>query len=170
MHNAPGKITGVQISYYFICPTKLWLFSRNITLERDYENVKIGRFLHEDRYKRKKKDETIWGTISIDFVNTKDGLVLHEIKKTKKMEDAHRYQMLYYLHFLKNNGIDAKGIINYPLINKKEDVILTDSNEKEVERICQEIQHIKSSDIRTPERKNICKKCAYQEFCFGDEI
>ncbi len=26
-------LTGVEISYYFICPTKLWLFHHNIQLE-----------------------------------------------------------------------------------------------------------------------------------------
>ena len=28
-----SKINGTQINYYFICKTKLWLFSHNIQLE-----------------------------------------------------------------------------------------------------------------------------------------
>ena len=39
-------LTGVEISYYFICKTKLWLFHHNIELEREHENVKIGKQIH----------------------------------------------------------------------------------------------------------------------------
>jgi hypothetical protein len=36
------------------------------------------------------------------------------------MEAAHRWQMLYYLDYLKSKGVEAKGEINYPLISKDE--------------------------------------------------
>jgi CRISPR-associated exonuclease Cas4 len=159
----------VKIAYYFICHTKLWLFSHNITLENEHENVKIGKFLHEDRYKRRHKEEMIHDLISIDFAETSNGLILHEIKKTRKMEKAHRFQMLYYLHYLKSHGVSAKGIINYPLINKKDDVFLTMEDEKRLMEVIDGIKEVVFNEIPSPNRRKICNKCAYQEFCFGDD-
>jgi len=164
------NITGVKIAYYFICHTKLWLFSHNITLEKEHENVRIGKFLHEDRYKRRHKDEMIHDLICIDFVRLKNGLNLHEIEKTKKMEKAHRFQMLYYLYYLKSYGVMARGIINYPLLNKRDEIILTDSDEQRLMEIIVDIKDIVVNKMPTPEKRKICNKCAYQEFCFGDDI
>ncbi|MBC2698151.1 MAG: CRISPR-associated protein Cas4 [ANME-2 cluster archaeon] len=164
------KITGVRINYYHICHTKLWLFSHNITFEHEHENVKIGKLLHEDRYSKSKKDVTIDNTISIDFVKQRGGKIeLHEIKKTKKMEDAHLRQMLYYLYYLKQKGIDAQGIMNYPLLNQTRDVILTQEDEKNIEDDIRRIEEIVTGRMPHPKRKRICPKCAYFEFCFCGE-
>ncbi|MEF8835600.1 MAG: Dna2/Cas4 domain-containing protein [Candidatus Thermoplasmatota archaeon] len=37
----------------------MWLFHHNIELEREHENVKIGKQIHEDRYPRVKKEVNI---------------------------------------------------------------------------------------------------------------
>jgi CRISPR-associated exonuclease Cas4 len=164
------KITGVRINYYHICHTKLWLFSHNITFEHEHENVKIGKLLHEDRYSKNKKDVTIDNTISIDFVKQRNGIIeLHEIKKTKKMEDAHLRQMLYYLYYLKQKGIDAQGIMNYPLLNQTKDVILTQEDENNIEDDISRIEEIVTGRMPHPKRIRICPKCAYFEFCFCGE-
>jgi CRISPR-associated exonuclease Cas4 len=70
------RITGIKVTYYFICHTKLWLFSNNITLEKENDNVNIGKLLHEDRYKRDSKEITIDQTISIDFIRKGDTIIL----------------------------------------------------------------------------------------------
>ena len=161
------KITGVKINYYHICHTKLWLFSHNITFEHEHENVKIGKLLHEDRYSKNKKDVTIDNTISIDFVKQRGGKIeLHEIKKTKKMEDAHLRQMLYYLYYLKQKGVEAHGVMNYPLLNQTRDVILTQEDEKNIEDDMRHIEEIVTGRMPHPRRIRICPKCAYFEFCF----
>lgn len=49
------QITGVMVSYYFICKRKLWLYARNIQLENENEEVLIGRQIHEESYRREKK-------------------------------------------------------------------------------------------------------------------
>ncbi len=164
------RITGVKVAYYFICHTKLWLFSHNIALESENENVNIGKLLHEDRYRRDKKEMTIDQTISIDFIRKGDSIVLHEIKKTKKMEEAHRWQMLYYIFYLKSKGIAATGEINYPLISKKDQVTLSEKDESDINNIIQEIRKIITGRMLSPKKVKICPKCAYFEFCFGDEI
>jgi len=164
------RITGVKMAYYFICRTKLWLFSHNIALEHEHENVNIGKLLHEDRYRRASKDITIDQTISIDFIRKGDSIVLHEIKKTKKMEEAHRWQMLYYLYYLKSKGIAASGEINYPLIKRKEEVRLSEKEESDMENVMNEIRRLITGRMPSPRKSKICPKCAYFEFCFGDEI
>jgi len=164
------RITGVKVSYYFICHTKFWLFSHNITLEKEHDNVNIGKLLHEDRYKRDSKEITIDQTISIDFIRKGDTIVLHEIKKTKSMEEAHRWQMLYYIYYLKSKGISAIGEINYPLVSRKEEIVLLEKDESEMENVINDIRKIAMGRMPTPKKINICKKCAYYEFCFGDEV
>lgn len=164
------RITGVKVTYYFICHTKLWLFSHNIAMEKEHDNVNIGKQLHEDRYKRDSKEITIDQTISIDFIRKGDTIVLHEIKKTKSMEEAHRWQMLYYLYYLKSKGIEAKGEINYPLVSRKEEIVLLEKDESEMENVINDIRKIVMGRMPQPKKINICKKCAYYEFCFGDEV
>ena len=79
------KINGTQINYYFICKTKLWLFSHNIQLEHESENVKLGKLLHEDSFKRE-KDYLIDNLINVDFIKISDSIEIHEVKKTEKMD------------------------------------------------------------------------------------
>ena len=163
------KITGVKINYYHICHTKLWLFCHNIALEHEHENVNIGKQLHEDRYRRNTKDVTIDDTISIDFVKRSDVIELHEIKKTKQMEDAHISQMLFYLYYLKQKGVDAKGVMNYPLLNQTRKVIMTPDDEQDIEHDIRRIEEIAMGRMPHPKRMRICPKCAYFEFCFCGE-
>ena len=164
------KITGVKINYYHICHTKLWLFSHNIALEHEHENVSIGKLLHEDRYSKDKKDITIDNTISIDFMKRRNGIIeLHEIKKTKKMEDAHLHQMLYYLYYLKQKGVGAQGVMNYPLLNQTREVILTPDDESNLENDIIGIEKVVTGKMRHPKKMRICPKCAYFECCFCGE-
>ena len=164
------RITGVKIDYYHICHTKLWLFSHNIALEAGHENVEIGKQLHKDRYKRDGGDVTIDNTISIDFVRRGSKIELHEVKKTKKMEDAHRAQLLFYLYYLLQRGVSAEGVINYPLIRETVRVTLTPDDEANLQRDIEEIERIVQGRMPHPLRKRICAKCAYIEFCFCDEV
>lgn len=80
------SITATQLNYYFVCKRKLWLFSHQINMEQNSELVSLGKLLHENSYKREKKEIQI-GPIKIDFIG-KDG-VIHEIKKTPSVEKAH---------------------------------------------------------------------------------
>jgi len=109
------RIIGTQINYYFICKTKLWLFSHHIQMEQESELVSLGKLLHLKSYKDE-KEYTIDNLISVDFIKKHDYLELHEVKKSNKMEKSHEYQLLYYMFYLKQEkGIEnIKGIINYP--------------------------------------------------------
>lgn len=159
-------ITGVQMNYYFICKTKLWLFSHLATMEHASEAVALGRLAHEESYSRARKELKI-GPISIDFVKRGEEIVLHEVKKSRKLERAHVYQMLYYLYYLKQLGVEAKGVINYPLLRRTEEVKLSEAQEEEIKEITGEIHKIVSEkEPPKPEKKGYCRKCSYFEFCW----
>jgi len=162
-----GGITGVQVSYLFICRTKLWLFSHNTRMEQNSDTVAIGKLIHEESYRRKKKEMKI-GSINIDFIKRGDEVVLHEVKKSRKMEDSHKYQLLYYLFYLKALGVKARGVINYPLLKRTKDVLLTPAGESEMEGIIEDIKGVIALAVPPkPEKKSYCRKCSYFEFCFA---
>lgn len=163
-----SKINGTQINYYFICKTKLWLFSHNIQLEHESENVKLGKILHEDSFKRE-KDYLIDNLINVDFIKLTDCVEIHEVKKTQKMDISHEYQLLYYMYYLKNKKdiVNIKGYLDYPKNRKKKEIILTEEKENELIRIIENINKINSEEMPTPQKSKICRKCAYFEFCFS---
>ena len=163
------RVTGVMVSYYFVCRTKLWLFAHHISLEREDENVKIGNAVHQESYKREKREVELPG-MKMDFIRKGDVLEIHEVKKSRKMEDADRYQVLYYLYELKKRGVNARGVINYPLARRTLDVVLTGEESKKMEEIISDIKSVVGGDFVPPIRKRICGKCAYYEFCFGGSV
>jgi CRISPR-associated exonuclease Cas4 len=161
-----NDISGVEISYYFICKRKLWLFAHNIQMEHTSEAVEIGAAIHEHSYKRKRREIDLDG-IKFDFIEPGKGLI-HEVKKSKAVEDAHIWQLKYYLYRLKKLGVSFTGKIDYPLIRRTEEVGLNEGDEKEIEHILGKIGEIKSMQSPPPEKMTgICKKCSYFEFCFA---
>lgn len=160
------SFTGTQINYYFTCERELWFFSKNIVMEHNSDLVLQGKILHQDSYTRKNKEFMIDNTIVIDFIE-KDG-VINEIKKSNKMEQAHIFQMLYYLYYLRGKGLEKlKGVINYPLLRSKVNVELTNDKEKELEEVLKNIQKILEQD-NPPKLKKMrhCCSCSYYELCW----
>lgn len=160
-----ASITGVQVAYYIICKRKLWLFTHQIGMEQTSEKVELGSLLHETSYKRKIKEIGI-DDIKIDFMERKGEI--HEIKKSRKIEKAHEYQMLYYLYYMKKRGITGmKGLIDYPLLKQKVEVLLTPEKEKEIEEVLNDIETIIKRE-KPPEavRLPYCKSCSYYNFCW----
>ena len=92
------EITGVMVYYYKVCPRKLWFFYHEIQMEQDNENVKIGKILDEETYKKDEKHINIDNVINIDFIRSQG--VLHEVKKSKKIDEAGIQQVKYYLYYL----------------------------------------------------------------------
>jgi len=159
------NFTGTQINYYFVCHRKLWLFTKDIRFEDENEYVQLGRLIDENTYKRNKKQIEI-GKIKIDFIDNKG--IIHEIKKSNKIETAHIHQVKYYIYFLKKLGVEnITGEIDYPKLKKREPVILNHEDEEEFEAIFSDIKKILDNPKPPPaDKKTICKKCAYYEFCF----
>ncbi len=163
-------IRGTEVNYYFLCSLKLWFFSHNITMEQNSELVKLGKLIHDLYYGSEKKNEIIDNQIAIDFVKKGKIIEIHEIKKSSKMKKAHKFQVLYYIYFLKKKGIDAIGIINYPTERKREIVELNDKNLEILKNALEDIKRIKKSvKPPKPKKKWFCKACSYYELCFCGE-
>lgn len=163
-----SKINGTQINYYFICKTKLWLFSHNIQLEHESDNVKLGKILHEDSFKRE-KDYLIDNLIDVDFIKIKDSIEIHEVKKTQKMNKSHEFQLLYYMYYLKTEKDieNIKGFLDYPKNRKKKEIFLTKEKENKIVKVIEDIHKINKNPMPKPKKSKICRKCAYFEFCFS---
>jgi CRISPR-associated exonuclease Cas4 len=157
--------TGTEVNYYFVCRRKLWFFSHNLTLEADSDLVLLGKLLHEEGYRRKFKEVSI-GRVKIDFLERGKGEI-HEVKRSRRLEKAHLFQLLYYLYYLKKIGVDVKGVLHYPLLKRTVAVDLTDENVKELESVLEEMSKIIALPAPpTVEKKSFCKKCSYYELCW----
>ncbi len=161
------NITGIMIYYYFVCKRKLWLFSNEITMEHESDNVMLGKLLDENSYNKEKKHIMIDNTINIDFI--KKWEVLHEIKKSQSMEEASVWQIKYYLYFLKKRDIKVeKGILDYPKLKIRKEIILEKEDIKYIEEILKHINDIINTE-KVPEFNilKICKNCSYYDYCLS---
>ena len=98
--------------------------------------------------------------------------VIHEIKKSNKVDKAHEWQLKYYMYVFEQHGIDGvKGILEYPLLRKTQEVILTDIDREEIQTIAEEITNVISQEQCPPvTKKGICKNCSYFDFCYINEM
>lgn len=160
------KITGIMVNYYFVCKRKLWYFKNNISMEHNSELVGMGKLIDESSYGREKKSILIDEMINIDFL--KDWKIIHEVKKSRKLDEAGKWQLKYYIWILRCKGVEIeKGILDYPLLKKREEIYLTASEEEELMEVLEQIQYIINMDL--PPRvinKAFCKKCSYYELCY----
>lgn len=160
------RVTGVMIYYYFVCKRKLWFFSNDLNMEFNSELVGIGKLVDETSYSRERKNILIDESINIDFL--KDWRIVHEVKKSRKIDKASKWQLKYYMWILKKRGVDIeKGVLDYPLLRKREEIFLEEKDEKRLNTIVDDIKKIIS--LNRPEdviNKRVCKKCAYYELCY----
>ncbi|WP_231967189.1 CRISPR-associated protein Cas4 [Thermocrinis minervae] len=150
-----------------VCKRKLWLFSKGISMEHFSERVSLGKFLDETSF----KDEEDYSdeNVSIDFYTTEEGLVVHEIKLSRALEEAHIWQVKYYMYYLSNMSVKVSyGILHYPKQRKVLRVYFSEEDQEELKKILEGIEKILSMPKPPPlEVKPYCKKCAYEEFCYG---
>ncbi len=161
------KHTGTLVNYYFVCKRKLWLFAHQINFETESDVVALGKLLSETSYDRQKKEIKIDEMISIDWIDLRNK-VIHEVKKSDKLEEAHLWQVKYYLYFLESKGVTGfKAEIDYPKFHKRELIELADWDREQLKEVIKEIEGILSRD-GIPEKVRIpaCRSCSYFEFCW----
>ncbi|ENJ9653564.1 CRISPR-associated protein Cas4 [Clostridium botulinum] len=162
------KTQGVKINYYYVCKRKLWLFSKGITMENTSDRVLSGKIIHEDSYKRSKNKEMLIDDIlKLDII---DKEYVSEVKITSKMPLPDKMQLLYYIFYLKQMGINRKGKINYVKEKRVEKIELTEEIEEEIKNTLIDIRTIEKSNV-SPKLIKLpyCKKCSYYEFCYVKE-
>jgi len=162
------KVQGIKMNYFFICKRKLWFFSRGITMEKESDRVLQGSIIHENSYQKFEDKEILIDDIL--KINILEDDFIGEVKISSKMIEADKMQILYYLYYLKQLGIEKDGILFYVKEKKKEYLTLTDSLSKQIEQALIEIKKIISMD-KPPNVQDLpyCKKCAYYELCFSGE-
>lgn len=176
------RIGGMLVGYYRICPRKAWLSMRGLSMEQESEAVALGRLVDAHTYDRANKHleleaEAPDGTPligKIDRANLKAG-VLHETKKGRSCEDAHRWQVRFYLWLLHRNGVARPdgspflGQLDYPLLRKSESVSLESEHIAELAATVQAIRQVAAQDVPPPRltKRTFCTKCAFEELCYG---
>ena len=165
-------ITGTHFCYYQLCLRKLWLFANGINMEQESDLVYEGKLVHETSYPQRtsRYEEVEIDGIKVDFFDAKNK-VIHEIKKSNKVDKAHEWQLKYYMYVFERHGIQGvKGILEYPLLRKTKDVILTGFDRENIQAMSEEIVKIISQEECPPlVKKGICKNCSYYEFCNTNE-
>lgn len=161
-------VNGTLIWYYNICKREVWLMSRNIVPDQSDENIDFGKFLHEQTYKRNKK-EILFGNVKFDVIlNTKEKLVIGETKKTSRYSEASRWQLLYYLNVLVDAGIKAEGVLLYPEEKKRTEVTLNEETLTQLETMKNEIIEIVERSTAPKVKKcKFCYSCGYSEYCYS---
>lgn len=166
------QITGTHFNYYLICHRKLWLFAHHVQMESTSDAVAEGKFIHESTYMQRNSNfrELEIGGIKIDFYDTVNK-VIHEVKKSAKLEDAHVWQLKYYMYVLTQAGIEGvTGILEYPKQRQKEEILLSERDVAEIQTMQNEIEQIiQHSDCPSVINKPLCKRCAYYDFCYANE-
>ena len=166
------QITGTHFNYYQICKRKLCLFSNGINFEHTSDLVYEGKLIHEDSYPQRseKYEEVELEGAKVDYYDAKNKII-HEIKKSNKIEEAHRWQVKYYIYVFEKNGIDGvTGLLEYPTLRKTETVTLTDDDRQKIVAMEKEIKNIiESEDCPSMKKRALCKNCSYYEFCYCEE-
>lgn len=166
------NITGTHFNYYLICHRKLWLFANGINMEANSDLVYEGKLIHETSYARRseKFQEIELAGIKIDYYDPYNKVV-HEIKKSDKHEEAHEWQVKYYLYILDQNGVKGvSGLLEYPRLHKIDEVLLTVPDKEAIDKNLIDIQEIIHQE-QCPERieRSRCRNCSYFDFCWSGE-
>ncbi len=166
-------VTGTHIAYLHLCHRKLWLFANGITMEQTSEVVAEGKLIGETTYmdRAQKFTEVEIDGVKIDFYDARNKVV-HEVKKSAAVEQAHIAQVQYYLYKLLQKGIEgASGVIEYPVLKKRE--VVNPLSAADVETVRQWEREVETV-IGIPTcpdviRAKICRRCSYYDFCYSTE-
>ena len=141
-------------------------------MEHTSDLVYEGKLIHEESYPQRsaKYEEVEMDGIKVDYYDTLHK-VIHEIKKSDKVEVAHEWQLKYYMYVFEQNGIEGiSGILEYPVLRKRDTVLLSDIDRETIVEMINEIKQVIESDFCPPlERKRICRNCSYWDFCYSGE-
>ena len=141
--------------------------SRELNPNQDDSFLEIGRILHDESYRREKK-EIIAANMRIDLIKkTKGQIVIGEIKKSSRFIKSARMQLSFYLYRLKQKGILVTGELLIPKERKIIPVELTADIEDELKCTFHNIKEI-IAQKQPPElvKNKYCSNCAYREFCW----
>jgi len=174
-------INATLINLYKVCPRECWLHANGIRMEATSDIVADGKLLHEISYPQRPERYTevelsatyhdIGLSGKIDFYDAKEKII-HEIKRSNKVETAHEWQVKFYIWLLTLNGIEgAKGILEYPTLRERKEVVFTEADKDYLQQAVSEIAAIIADENCPPViHAKICKSCSYYELCYVNEV
>lgn len=136
------RTNGIKVKYWAICHRKVWLYAKGLRMEPLSDRVALGRLLHERVYPDMPRRELlIDDLIKINLLEHKSKLL--EIKHSRKLVDAARLQVAYYLLYLRwLEAGDLIGELRFPRERWKEEVRLTPKLEHQVTEALRDIQKL----------------------------
>lgn len=165
-------VTGTHFNYYQVCKRKLWLFANSINMEHTSDLVYDGKLIHENSYPQRSEryEELEIDGIKIDFYDARNKII-HEIKRSDKVEQAHEWQVKYYIYVLEQNGVDSvSGLLEYPTLRHTAKITLSDEDREKIVEIEKEVSIIvQSQTCPSTIDSKLCKNCSYYEFCYVNE-
>lgn len=162
------EINGTLIWYMGICQRQVWLMSHGIVPDQENDFLFLGKFLHENSYKRDHK-EVSFENLKFDLIDSDEGnIVIGEVKKSSSSKDSAELQLKYYLYRLRKHGYNVRGILSFPSERKRINIELTEEDYREIEAIENDVKNIVSQQ-KPPKAVKIkrCKNCAYAEQCWA---
>ena len=175
-------INATLVNLYHVCKREMWLHANGIRMEHTSDTVAEGKLIGEttypqraDKYHEIELSATIDNSQNlsgkVDFYDARNK-VIHETKKSDSAEQAHEWQVKFYLWLLTLNGVDgATGMLEYPKLRHTSHVDLSMDDIVYLEQVAQQILSI-VEDERCPPRINskICRSCSYYDFCYIEEF
>jgi len=170
------------VGYYVLCPRKAWLSMNGLWMEQESTTVALGRQIDEDSYEREQKEirlaaESPSGIPLIGKVDWAglDAGVLHETKKSASAEEAHTWQLRFYLWLLTLNEVTGPGgerftgELNYPKQRRTETVTLEEGHVERLQEIVQALAALSREETPPARRddRSFCRRCAFEELCYG---
>lgn len=166
------QVNATLINLYQVCKRECWLHANGIRFEHTSDLVFEGKLIHEESYPQRseKYEEIELDGIKVDFYDAKNRII-HEIKKSDKVEAAHEWQVKYYIYVFERNDIEGvRGILEYPIMRKREDVMLSEVDRDRIREMEKEIIGLLENEVCPPAlHAKICKNCSYYEFCYVEE-
>ena len=151
-------------------------------MEHTSDAVADGKLLHEISYPQraeKYREINLSFTLNdkmdlfgkVDFYDA-TAKIIHEIKRSDKMEEAHEWQVKFYIYLLELNGIeDVAAILEYPKLRITKEVLLSPGDKEYLNGMFVKIAQLVTSEICPPRiNSKICKSCSYYELCYIDEL
>jgi len=150
-------------------------------MEHTSEIVADGKLLHESSYPQRaekyreidlsfglNKQIELFG--KIDFYDAK-AKIIHEIKRSDKIEDAHEWQIKFYIYLLELNGIEGvTAILEYPKLRIIKEFSLSLIDKEYLDVMFVKIAELMESETCPPRiNSKICKSCSYYELCYVEE-
>jgi len=174
-------LTATHINYFHICHRKLWLHANGINMEHTSDTVYDGKLLHETSYPQRAEKYTEislyadWNGISlsgkVDFYDAKRK-VIHETKRSDKVEEAHQWQVRFYIWLFELNDIPGvEAILEYPKLRQTDEVLLAEPDREYLQETIRKIRVLVRSEHCPPRiHSKICKNCSYYDLCYVEEV